>query len=116
MSILVILKIFNLICFYGYGFSCLVTEKMRIEFQRYGLARFRILTGALQIAGSTGYLAGFFIPPLNLISSLGLGLLMLLGVGVRIKIRDPWFAAAPAFIFMCLNFGIFFGTLFGELS
>jgi hypothetical protein len=107
MSTLFILKIFNLICFFGYGFSCLFSEKMKKEFSRYGLAHFRRLTGLLQIAGSLGLVAGFYFEPLTKVAALGLSVLMFLGVGVRIKIRDPFLAIVPAFVFMCLNFIIF---------
>ncbi len=107
MSFLNVLKIFNLLCFYGYGFSCVYSKKMRAEFIRFGLPQYRTLTGWLQVAGSTGLVAGFYFGPLALVSSLGLALLMLLGVGVRIKIHDPVFEVIPAFVFMWLNLFIF---------
>jgi hypothetical protein len=107
MSILFILKIFNLICFFGYGYSCLFSEKMKNEFVRYGLAHFRRLIGILQIAGSLGLVAGFYFEPVTKVAALGLSVLMLLGVSVRIKIHDPFLAIVPAFVFMCLNFIIF---------
>jgi hypothetical protein len=111
MSLLTVLIIFNLICFYGYGFSCLFSDKMKAEFTRYGLSQFRTLTGALQVAGSTGLLVGFYFAPLTLVASLGLSVLMFLGVLVRIRIRDPLIAIFPAFAFMCLNFVIFLMAL-----
>jgi hypothetical protein len=111
MSLFVALTVFNLICFYGYGFSCMFSKKMKTEFVRYGLARFRFLTGALQVAGSTGLLVGFFYEPLIAASSLGLSALMLLGVLARARIHDPVLAILPAFFFMCLNFLIFLNTI-----
>ena len=84
---------------------------MKKEFTRYGLPQYRILTGALQVMGSTGMLVGFFFEPLGLISALGLSLLMLLGVVVRIKIQDPVIAVLPAIVFMCLNGLIFLMSL-----
>jgi hypothetical protein len=111
MSALILLKIFNALCFYGYGLSCLFSEKMKSEFIRYGLPQHRTLTGFLQVAGSTGLLVGFYFEPLTLASSLGLALLMFLGLGVRIKIRDPFLLVLPAFVFMCLNFYIFVMSL-----
>jgi hypothetical protein len=80
---------------------------MKKEFARYGLAHFRRLTGLLQIAGSLGLVVGFYFEPVTKATALGLSVLMLLGVFVRIKIRDPILAIVPAFVFMCLNFIIF---------
>ena len=107
MSLLFMLKIFNLLSFYGFGVSCLFSVKMKSEFIRYGIPQFRTLTGTLQLAGSTGLVAGFYFQFLTIASSLGLALLMLLGLAIRIKIRDPFYAILPAFFYMCLNFFIF---------
>jgi len=107
MSFLTFLKLFDLLCFFGYGFSCLFSNKMKAEFVRFGLAQYRSLTGILQVAGGTGLIAGFYYEPLTPLSSLGLALLMFLGVGVRIKIHDPVITIIPAFVFMGLNFLIF---------
>jgi uncharacterized membrane protein len=91
------------VAFAGYGLHCLVSERMKQEFARYGLSRFRNLTGALQLAGSVGLLLGFLVPPLLLPSAGGLALLMLCSVIVRVAIRDPLSAAIPALILLCLN-------------
>ena len=80
---------------------------MELEFNRYRLAHFRPLTGYLQILGGLGLFAGFYFRPLTLVSSLGLATLMLMGVGVRLRIRDPLYAIAPAFIYFGLNLYIF---------
>jgi hypothetical protein len=76
---------------------------MKTEFYRYGFSKYRYITGCLQIAGSTGLLAGFYFKPLTLISSIGLSLMMLSAIGVRIKIKDSFLAIIPAFVFMCIN-------------
>jgi hypothetical protein len=41
-------------------------------------------------------------------SSGGLSLLMLLGVGVRIRIKDSWLVIVPAFSFFVLNAYLFY--------
>ncbi len=71
MSFLNVLKIFNLLCFYGYGLSYLFSKKMKAEFIRFGLPRYRVLTAGLRVAGSTGLVAGFYFEPLTPVSSLG---------------------------------------------
>lgn len=76
---------------------------MKLEFARYGLGRFRLLTGWLQVAGSLGLLLGFIRPPLVLPSAAGLALMMLCGTIVRLAIRDPLSAAIPAISLFCLN-------------
>lgn len=104
MELLALLaRLLSATAFAGYGVHCLRSRRMVEEFDRYGLARFRTLTGVLQLAGSAGLIVGFVYPPLTLLASGGLSALMLCGTVVRIVIRDPWYAALPAFGFFVLN-------------
>ncbi len=80
---------------------------MRLEFERYHLAKYRVLTGALQILGSVGLAAGFFYPWFTLPSSLGLTILMFMGIIVRIRIKDSLLQASPAIFYCLLNLYIF---------
>jgi len=84
---------------------------MKKEFERYGLSHFQITTGILEILGALGLLAGFKFKILLMISAAGLSLLMLLGFGVRIKIKDSFVQSFPAFFYMLLNFYIFWEML-----
>ena len=93
----------SMVSFAWYGMLCLVSGRMVGEFERYGLARFRTLTGALQLAGSLGLLAGYRSRPLLLLSAGGLAALMVAGMITRLRIRDPIVALLPAFAFFCLN-------------
>ena len=102
-SIAGIAQAISIVSFAWYGMSCFVSAAMVAEFERYHLARFRALTGMLQVAGSHGLLAGYISRPLLLLSAGGLAAIMLLGVLVRLRIRDPLFAAIPAFAFFALN-------------
>jgi hypothetical protein len=77
------------------------------EFERYGLSRYRTLTGVLQLAGSAGLIAGYCSRPLLLLASGGLAALMCCGVFVRFWIRDPLYAAIPALTFLGINLYIF---------
>jgi len=94
--------------FAWYGVSCFFSKKMIAEFDRYRLPHQRILTGIFQIAGSLGLIAGYFNRPLLVLSSGGLALMMLLAVVTRFKIRDPLYAALPAFSLFVLNLSILF--------
>ena len=80
---------------------------MQAEFERYGLTKFRRLTGSLEIAGALGQLMGFFNPKLQAFSSLGLALLMCMGVVTRVRIKDPFIHWLPAIILGLINFFIF---------
>jgi hypothetical protein len=84
---------------------------MKEEFNRYGLRRFQKLTGVLEVLGALGLLLGLKFKILLTISAAGLALLMLLGFGVRIKIKDSFVQSFPAFFYMLLNFYIFYKTL-----
>ena len=92
-----------IVAFAWYGTAALMSRRMVAEFERYGLARLRVLTATLQIAGSMGLLAGYLYRPLLLLSAGGFVLMMALAVLVRIKIRDPIHAVAPALVLLCLN-------------
>jgi hypothetical protein len=79
---------------------------MRDEFERFGVAKFRLLTGILEILGAIGTLIGLLWTPLFIFSTLGLGTLMLLGVITRIRVKDPVSQMLPAFILMSLNYAL----------
>jgi hypothetical protein len=93
--------------FGGYGVSCLCSRAMVVEFERFRLARYRVLTGTLQVAASVGLLVGLMIGArgraLLLVCAGGLAVMMLLALLVRVRINDPVLAAVPAFLFFVLN-------------
>ncbi|MFL1895180.1 hypothetical protein ACJRPK_05725 [Aquimarina sp. 2-A2] len=78
---------------------------MKLEFIRFGLAPYRVVTGILQIFG--GLVLGiswyYNFPLLASIAAGGLSLLMLLGFGVRLKIKDTFAQSTPALFFCILN-------------
>jgi hypothetical protein len=94
---------FSALSFFFYGFNCLFSPFLKEEFRRFGLAKFRKLTGYLQLAGATGLTIGFYYHEVALVSSLGLGMLMILGVITRVRIKDSLKATFPAFIFAVIN-------------
>ncbi|MFD2565145.1 DoxX family protein [Aquimarina rubra] len=104
MNSITIITFFSAFSFLFYGFNCLFTEHMKNEFIRYGLEEKRSLTGILQILGGLGLIIGYFyMPILLIISAGGLALLMILGFGVRIKIKDPILPSIPSFLYAILN-------------
>ena len=77
---------------------------MRNEFIRYGLEKRLKLVGALQIIGGIGLAIGYlFLPALGIASAIGLSLLMLLGFGVRLKIKDTFIQSAPSIVYAIVN-------------
>ncbi len=97
------LNLFCTVSFLGYGFSCLTSEHMVREFERFGLAKFRLLTGTLQLIGGAGLLIGLQLPVVGAIAAGGLALQMLLGFGVRLKIRDRLVFCLPALIYLVIT-------------
>ncbi|NVO85951.1 DoxX family protein [Hymenobacter terrestris] len=102
---------FSSFSFLGYGIGYFVSPKLQEEFKRFGLARFGPLTGALEILGAVGLLVGLWVPLILLLAAGGLTLLMLLGFGVRLKIKDGFWASLPSFLFMLVNAYIFYMAL-----
>jgi len=109
-------QILSIVSFAGYGTTCLLPGKMVSEFERFGLARFRTMTGALQLAGSIGLVAGFFSNALLIFSAGGLAILMLLGVIVRLRLRDPLVAILPAAFYFCLNLFLVVSALYNPIQ
>lgn len=100
-------KVLSIAAFLAYGLGCLLFEGMSAEFERYGLARFRKLTGALEVAGALGLGAGYLLPLVVIPASLGLTLLMFIGVITRVRVGDRMVSTLPAMGLLVLNAYIF---------
>lgn len=111
MGILEVLVFVSSFSFFGYGVAFFTSSKMKAEFIRFGLAKFGTLTAVLEILGALGLLIGLVYTPLLVFSAGGLSVLMLLGVGVRIRIKDSWLVIVPAFSFFVLNAYLFYEAL-----
>ncbi len=93
----------SVVLFLIYGAACLFAKGMEADFARFGLARVRLLTGALELLGALGLLVGQVIPELVIVSAGGLALLMALGVITRVRVRDSVLETLPAAVLMLLN-------------
>ena len=60
------------------------SERMKNEFLRWGISKFRVIVGISQFTGGAGLLIVFIL----FISSLGLSILMLIGFILRIYVKD----------------------------
>ena len=111
MRVLTILIAGSSVAFLIYGALCLSSSSMQSEFKRFGLENLRKLTGVLELLGGLGLLVGFRWPLALWVSSGGLFLLMLVGLGIRVKIRDSFLRSLPALILMIVNLSIFIESL-----
>lgn len=114
-NLIIPLKILSLllgISFIYFGVTCFSSTFMKKEFERYNLANQRKLVGMLQILGAIGVILGFFFNEILLcFSSAGLGLLMVAGFAVRLKIKDSVLQSSPSFLYAILSFYIGYAVL-----
>ena len=103
--------IFSSVSFFAYGISCLIMDYMKQEFQRYGLARWRVMTGLLQILGGAGLIIGLYVPLMGLLAAAGLALLMFLGTCVRLRIKDGFVKTIPALVYCLINLYLITGFI-----
>jgi hypothetical protein len=111
MTFLNVLTFFSATSFLIYGIAYFVSSNMKTEFKRFGLEKFGPLTAVLELAGALGLFIGLQNNTILVLSSGGLTLLMLLGTGVRIKMRDSLFVSLPAFFYFILNAFILYKSL-----
>ena len=111
MDILKICILISSLSFLGYAVSYFTSPHMKNEFKRFGLEEIGLLTIALEFMGAAGLIVGLIYNPILVISSLGLALLMLIGLIVRISLKDSIRISLPAFFFMGLNSYIFFESI-----
>ncbi len=79
------------------------------EFQAYGLPNwFMVVIGTLKLLLSIMLIVSIWFPEVELISSLGIAVLMLGAVTMHIKIGDPLKKSLPAFIFLVLSLVVYF--------
>lgn len=101
----------SIVAFAWYGLGCFFSREMVAEFERYRVPQLRTLTGMLQVGGSLGMLLGYFYLPLLRLSAAGFALMMFFAVVTRLRIRDPLYAAIPAFSLFALNTFILIASL-----
>lgn len=111
MRLIEFLVLFSSLSFLMYGITYFASPKMKSEFIRFGLSKFGTLTAILEILGALGLLVGLAYNFSLVLSSGGLALLMLLGVAVRLRVKDSFLVILPALFFFGLNAYIFFESI-----
>ena len=99
-----LLLYFNIVSFLVFGITCLFSERMVMEFDRFKLTNNqRVVTGILQLIAVAGLITSIWNDMIGFIASIGLALQMAAGFLVRLKIRDGIYRSSPALIFFFLN-------------
>ncbi len=111
MHLLEVLVLLSSFSFLAYGIAYFTSPKMKSEFVRFGLSKLGSLTAVLEILGAVGLLVGLRYNNILPIPSVGLALLMFLGVLARLRVKDGLLASLPALFFLVLNLYIFFVTM-----
>jgi hypothetical protein len=95
--------LFSGISFLVYGVGCFTSQYLKKEFVRYGFSAQRTKIGFLQICGAGGLFVGLWVPLLGKAGAGGLALMMLVGILVRMKIRDNLRQTTPAILYFLVN-------------
>jgi len=111
MNLLNVLIFFSAISFLVYGTAYFVLSNMKNEFKRFGLEKYGTLVAILELVGAGGLLIGFQNHTVLILASGGLAVLMFLGTGVRVKIKDSLLVSLPAFFYFVVNAIILYTAL-----
>ena len=103
MDVYNISKLFVAVSFIAYGINSFVSNKMILEFKRWGLEKRRREIGAFQLACGIGTLIGIWSNYILIISSAILIIMMLVAIYVRIKIKDNISEILPAIAYLILG-------------
>lgn len=95
--------LFSSLSFIFYGWGCLRSVRVELEFRRYQLERYRKLVGTLQLIASIGLIGGLWLPALGAAAAIGLSVLMAMGLMVRLRLRDSVVQMLPAAMYLLLN-------------
>ena len=102
MDVNKIIIVFTAISFIVYGINSFISNKMILEFKRWGLEKKRKEIGGFQLACGIGLLIGLKLNYILIASSLILIIMMLVAVYVRIKIKDNISEVLPALAYLIL--------------
>ena len=107
MAVYNIITVFTALSFIAYGINSFISNKMILEFERWGLEKKRKRIGSFQLACGMGMLIGLKLNYILIISSVILIIMMLVAVYVRIKIKDNISEILPAIAYLILGLIIF---------
>ena len=111
MGVYNIIIIFVAISFITYGINSFVSNKMVLEFKRWGLEKRRKEIGGFQLACGIGILIGLWSNYTLIVSSIILIIMMLIAIYVRVKIKDNISDIIPAIAYLILGIIILQNTV-----
>ena len=103
MDVYNIIIVFVAISFIAYGINSFISNKMILEFKRWGLEKKRKEIGGFQLVCGIGILIGLWSNLILIVSSVILIIMMLVAVYVRIKIKDNISEILPAIAYLILG-------------
>jgi hypothetical protein len=103
LTLVSILILFSSLSFFAYSLSYFLHPHMKSEFRRFNLEKVGLLAVVLQLLGASGLIVGLRINPILIISSGGLATLMLLGLVVRVRLKDSLVVSIPALVLCVVN-------------
>ena len=103
--------LFTGISFVLYGINSFISKRMKKEFKRWGLSNKRKTIACCQLIAGVGLMVGLEWNTILILSSAFLGVMMLVAIGVRIKIKDDISDILPAFAYLVLSLIIFYEAI-----
>lgn len=98
-----VLVLFTGLSFVAYGINSFISKRMKSEFQRWNLKKDRKAIASCQLIGGVGLLFGLEWNIMLVLSSSFLGVMMLVAIVVRIKVKDNISDILPAFAYLVLS-------------
>ena len=95
--------LFTGISFLAYGINSFISKRMKSEFQRWNLKKDRKAIASCQLIGGVALLFGLEWNIMLVLSSSFLGVMMLVAIVVRIKVKDNISDILPAFAYLVLS-------------
>tara|TARA_B100000401_G_C52571324_1_gene608114 strand:- start:239 stop:574 length:336 start_codon:yes stop_codon:yes gene_type:complete len=103
MDVYNIIIVFVGISFIAYGLNSFISNKMILEFKRWGLEKRRKVIGGFQLACGIGIIIGLWSNYILIVSSILLIIMMLVAVYIRIRIKDNISEILPAVAYLILG-------------
>lgn len=98
-----VLVLFQGLSFVAYGINSFISKRMKSEFQRWNLKKYRKTIASCQLIGGVALLFGLEWNIMLVLSSCFLGVMMLVAIVVRIKVKDNISDILPAFAYLVLS-------------
>ena len=111
MNIYYILIYISAISFFYYSINSIFSNRLKLEFERWGYENYRYIIAVSQFTASIGLLIGIYYPILISIMSFLLLVMMVGAIFVRLKLKDKLLEIFPAFFYAILNLSIFLKSI-----